>query len=71
MQYWDKELEKRCTYGDLKHDTYKSEKYIEAINGEIGKELPEYYEFDKSGKMIMLSKEQAIKKMFPNVLERE
>ena len=71
VQYWDKELERRCTFGDLKHDTYKSEKYLETINGGIGRELPEYYEFDESGELVLLSKEQAIKKMFPENEDRD
>ena len=71
IQYWDKELEERCTYGDLSHGGYKKEKLKEVMNGMIGKELPEYYDFDGNGKLKILSKEEAIKKMFPKEEEKE
>lgn len=72
IQYWDEETKDRCLYGDLSHIKYKkvAEKDIkmkkqEMEEGEIGKELPEYYCFDKNGKLYVLNKEEALKKLFP------
>ena len=73
IQYWDKETEERCTYGDLNHSGYKhiQDKVQEAKDGRIGIEIPEYYEFDDDGFLHILSKEEAINKMFPELIEVE
>ena len=73
IQYWDKETEERCTYGDLNHTGYKhiQGKIQEAKSGKIGIEIPEYYEFDEEGYLYKLDKVEAIRKMFPELIEIE
>lgn len=73
IQYWDKETEERCTYGDLNHTNYKhvQGKFEEVKNGKIGIEIPEYYEFDEDGNIYKLDKEQSIYKMFPEMVDVE
>ena len=73
IQYWDKKTEERCTCGDLNHSKYKhiQGRFEEIKNGRIGIEIPEYYEFDEEGNLFVLDKEQAILKMFPEMVDVE
>lgn len=72
VQYWDKETERRCLYGDLNHISYKKVekdkqelKEKEIKQGKIGVEIPEYYCFDSEGHLHILDKANALKKLFP------
>lgn len=76
VQYWDMNLEKLCTTGELSYANYKksdfqriSKEYADNPDNVLG-EMPVYYEI-KGNKMHMLNPEETLFRLYPEIEEKD
>lgn len=76
VQYWDMDLEQLCTKGELSYANYKKSDYQRirkqfAQNPqEVLKQMPIYYDI-VGNKIYMLSPEETLYKLYPEMKDRE
>lgn len=74
VQYWDIDLEKLCTTGELSYANYKksefkriSKEYVTDPSSVLG-EMPVYYEI-KGNNMHLLNPEETLYRLYPEIAE--
>ena len=75
IQYWTREIEDRCTYGELNYSNYKKRDEIKICQElkddpeSVYNNLPTFYEIYPGG-LRRLSPEEALLKMYPEIVEK-
>ena len=76
IQYWDKEMEQKCIYGELSYANYKKRDLPAILDGldnnpeTVYSNLPKCYEV-KGKDIRMLTPQEALYKLYPEIRELE